>query len=114
MQLLEGKAEIAYLAQPYFDHTIVLESILVSLGIEPTTSPARSHRLFYEYLREAQRAGKTCAVVFDEAQDLKRETLEAVRVLSNFETPRVLADFETPAETLLQIVLAGQPAWLTP
>lgn len=39
-------------------------------------------------------------VVLDEAQDLNRDTLEAIRMLSNF---------ETPAEKLVQIVLAGQP-----
>ena len=36
----------------------------------------------------------------DEAQDLNRDTLEAIRMLSNF---------ETPSEKLVQIVLAGQP-----
>ncbi|HEY1754110.1 MAG TPA: AAA family ATPase [Bryobacteraceae bacterium] len=100
VQLLEGKAEVAYLPYPYFDRSNVLESILMSLGIEPAAAPAQNHRLFYEYLQEKHRAGKTCVVIFDEAQDLNRDTLEAIRMLSNF---------ETMAEKLVQIVLAGQP-----
>jgi general secretion pathway protein A len=100
VELLEGKADVAYLPHPFFDRTNVLESILVSLGVDATTSPAHNHRLFYEYVMKTRRAGKTCVVVFDEAQDLNRETLEAIRMLSNF---------ETPTEKLVQIVLAGQP-----
>jgi type II secretory pathway predicted ATPase ExeA len=49
---------------------------------------------------ETRRAGKVCVVIFDEAQELSRDTLEAIRMLSNFETPK---------EKLVQIVLAGQP-----
>jgi general secretion pathway protein A len=100
VQMLEGYAEIAYLPHPYFDRATVLESILLSLGLNPTDSLALDHRLFYSYLLETQRAGKTCVVIFDEAQDLNHHTLETIRMLSNF---------QSPTEKLLQIVLAGQP-----
>src|SRR5271170_190258 len=100
LQMLEGKAETTYLPLPYFDHTTVLEAVLVSLGLEPTPSAAQNHRLFYEYLMKIRRAGKTCVVVFDETQDLNRDTLDAIRMLSNF---------ETATEKLVQIVVAGQP-----
>lgn len=100
LKRLEGQAETAYLPHPYFDRSTVLESILISLGLESTPSPAQNYRRFYEYLTETHRTGKTCVVIFDEAQDLNRDTLEAIRMLSNF---------ETPAEKLVQIVLAGQP-----
>jgi hypothetical protein len=49
---------------------------------------------------ETRRASKVRVVIFDEAQELNRDTLEAIRMLSNF---------ETPTEKLVQIVLAGQP-----
>jgi type II secretory pathway predicted ATPase ExeA len=100
VQLLENKADTAYLPHPFFDRTTVLEAILESFGIQSTTSPARNHRLFYDHLMEVRRAGKTCVVIFDEAQELNRDTLEAIRMLSNF---------ETLSEKLVQIVLAGQP-----
>ena len=98
--LLRGKAETAYLPYPYFDRSSVLQSILQSLGLTPGTSQAHEHRIFYEYLMKLRLARKTCVVVFDEAQDLNREMLEGIRMLSNF---------ETPYEKLVQIVLAGQP-----
>ncbi|MGA2114616.1 MAG: AAA family ATPase [Bryobacteraceae bacterium] len=100
VQMLKGKAQIAYLPNPYYDRDTVLESIMVSLGLEPADSPAATHKLFYQYLLKAHIAGKTVVAVFDEAQDLNRGTLEAIRMLSNF---------ETPDGKLLQIVLAGQP-----
>src|SRR5262249_3825280 len=64
------------------------------------TSPLMNCRAFDEFLQELRRNNKTCVVVFDEAQSLSRETLEAVRTFSNF---------ETQSEKLVQIVLAGQP-----
>jgi general secretion pathway protein A len=100
VQMLRDKAQIAYLPNPYYDHTTVLACILSSLGLEPAASAPANHQLFYKFLLETQRTGKTCVVVFDEAQDLNRDTLEAIRMLSNF---------ETPTGKLVQIVLAGQP-----
>ena len=99
-QLLKDKAQIAYLPNPYYDGATILDAILAALGLQPVASAAGNHRLFYEYLVETHRSGKTCVVVLDEAQDLNRDTLEAIRMLSNF---------ETPTEKLVQIVLAGQP-----
>jgi type II secretory pathway predicted ATPase ExeA len=100
VQMLKGKAQIAFLANPYYDRHTVLDSILASLGLEPAASPAANHKLFYQYLLKTHSAGKTVVVIFDEAQDLSRDTLEAIRMLSNF---------ETPDGKLVQIVLAGQP-----
>jgi MSHA biogenesis protein MshM len=99
-QLLEGKAAIAYLPQTFFDQTTVIDSILLSFGLTPGPSLAQSHLIFYEYLVKLRMDGKTCVVVFDEAQGLNLGTLEAIRMLSNF---------ETPSEKLVQIILAGQP-----
>jgi type II secretory pathway predicted ATPase ExeA len=100
VQILKGKAQIAYLANPYYDRATVLDAILASLGLESAASPAANHKLFYQYLLKTHSAGKTVVVVFDEAQDLNRDTLEAIRMLSNFETPE---------GKLVQIILAGQP-----
>ena len=100
MEMLQGTAEVAYLPHPYFDRSTVLDSILLALGLQAGASLAHSHRIFYEYLTRLRGGGKTCVVILDEAQDLSHDTLEAVRMLSNF---------ETPTEKLLQIVLSGQP-----
>jgi general secretion pathway protein A len=100
LEKLRGEAETVYLPHPYFDRNTLLESILVSLGLDPSNTLAHNHRTFYEYLVRTQIAGKTCVIVFDEAQNLNQETLETIRMLSNF---------ETPTEKLVQIVLSGQP-----
>src|SRR6202034_3744848 len=76
------------------------DSILLSLGLPTESSLAHNHRAFYEYLMKLRLAGKTCVVLFDEAQGFSRDTLEAIRMLSNF---------ETESEKLVQIVLCGQP-----
>lgn len=52
------------------------------------------------YLLEQNSAGRTVVLVIDEAQNLKPEVLEQIRLLSNLETER---------DKLIQIILAGQP-----
>lgn len=100
MQLLEGLAETAYLPHPHFNAETVFETVLVSLGLPSTKSAARNYQMFYEYLIQMHGSGKRCVIIFDEAQRLSADTLEAIRILSNF---------ETPWDKLVQIVLAGQP-----
>src|SRR5262249_61691235 len=53
-----------------------------------------------EFLVEQDRQGLSPVLVIDEAQNLTTETLETVRLLSNFETNQ---------RKLLQILLVGQP-----
>lgn len=52
------------------------------------------------YLLEENNAGRTIVLVIDEAQNLKPEVLEQIRLISNLETER---------DKLIQIILAGQP-----
>lgn len=52
------------------------------------------------YLLDAHARGRRTVIVMDEAQDLDREVLEQVRLLTNLETER---------EKLLKMVLVGQP-----
>jgi general secretion pathway protein A len=49
---------------------------------------------------EQMSAGYTVAIIVDEAQNLSKDDLENVRLLSNL---------ETPSNKLLQIILSGQP-----
>jgi general secretion pathway protein A len=73
-------------------------------GFELTSEAAQSKtRFLFElrrYLFERHAAGKTTAIVLDEAQSLPYELLEEVRLLSNI---------ETESAKLLNVVLAGQP-----
>lgn len=52
------------------------------------------------FLLDQNSQGKTVVLVIDEAQNLKTDVLEQVRLISNLETER---------DKLIQIILAGQP-----
>ena len=56
--------------------------------------------LLQKYLESLEKEGKTLLIIIDEAQNLPLETLEELRLLSNFETER---------NKLIQFFLAGQP-----
>lgn len=56
--------------------------------------------LLQEYLKKLEKEDKTLLIVIDEAQNLPLETLEELRLLSNFETEK---------KKLIQFFLAGQP-----
>ena len=69
------------------------------MGLEPEPDPVSRLRQLHAISNDCE--GKTCVVIFDEAQHLDAESLETIRMLSNFETPR---------QKLIQFVLSGQPA----
>lgn len=78
----------------------VLSLILQDLGVSPGEGLAEKHRQLNDVLVAEARAGRRVVLVIDEAQNLSTEALEAVRLLTNFETAR---------SKLMQVVLAGQP-----
>ena len=80
----------------------ILEYVLHDLGVECPAGETRAQRLIRlnELLIGRRRTGQRTILIIDEAQNLAVETLEQIRLLSNFETPR---------DKLLQILLIGQP-----
>jgi general secretion pathway protein A len=89
------------LLNPTVSFEEILEHILLELGVPP--DGGRKLVLLQrlnEFLIEHTAAGGNVALLIDEAQDLHRDVLEELRLLSNLETAR---------EKILQIVLAGQP-----
>ena len=98
---LDRDAHVAYVHNSALEIQGLLEYILQDWGVK---SEATSHaqRLFElnEFLIEQHRQGLTPVLVIDEAQNLSIPTLEAVRLLSNF---------ETSSQKLMQILLVGQP-----
>jgi general secretion pathway protein A len=80
----------------------LLQSLLADLEIlDDCKDITGMQRQLNRYLIRESRQGRRLIIVIDEAQNLDDGVLEAVRMLSNFETPR---------EKLLHVVLAGQPA----
>lgn len=78
----------------------LLEALLEDLGLQAQGSKENLLRIFRDYLFQLAQEGRTLLLVIDEAQNLPPESLEELRLLSNFETEK---------GKLLQILLSGQP-----
>jgi general secretion pathway protein A len=99
---LDQTTEVAYIPNTTAGIDGVLEYAFLDWGLASPKAMSHAERLsaLSKFLIERYRAGVTPVLVIDEAQNLSRETLEAVRLLSNFETTQ---------KKLMQIVLVGQP-----
>jgi general secretion pathway protein A len=101
LERLDRDTHVAYVHNSALGIEGLLEYILQDWGVK---SEATSHaqRLFElnEFLIEQHRQRLSPVLVIDEAQNLSVPTLEAVRLLSNF---------ETASSKLMQILLVGQP-----
>ena len=98
---LDGNTPVAFVTNSLLPFDGVLEYMLEDFGIHAGgASSAQRLVALNQFLIERRRAGQTAILILDEAQNLAPETLEQVRLLSNF---------ETPTDKLLQILLVGQP-----
>jgi len=98
---LETSARTAFLFQTQSSPGEFMRYLLADLGCDTgSDDPASRHGEFKDMLLREAKSNRRVVVFIDEAQDLSDSVLEAVRLLSNFETPR---------SKLLQIVLSGQP-----
>lgn len=78
----------------------LISYMLRDLGITPGRNGIEMREQLKDVLIKEARAGRRFVVVMDEAQNMSDDSLEMVRLLTNFETPRA---------KLMQIVLSGQP-----
>jgi general secretion pathway protein A len=101
LERIDPATPVAYVHNSSLDIEGLLEYVLQDWGVK-STAINQAQRLFElnEFLIDQHRKGTSPILVIDEAQNLSMETLEAVRLLSNFETTR---------QKLMQIVLVGQP-----
>src|SRR5437764_10235549 len=101
LERLDSTTPVAYVHNSALGIEGLLEYILQDWGVKSTAS-THAQRLFElnEFLIDQHRQGLSPVLVIDEAQNLSVETLEAVRLLSNFEAPN---------QKLMQILLVGQP-----
>jgi general secretion pathway protein A len=91
----------AYLPSTLVSFTELLRLILKDLGLpSPTESKFDMMERLNQYLLEQSDSGHIVALLIDEAQDLRVQCLEELRLLGNLETDK---------HKLLQIVLVGQP-----
>ncbi len=98
-----GKSFVtAYLPDPFLSPLGLRKALAEELGI-PLLGGVDSHdllRLIRDVLMDVQRSGQRTLLLVDEAQALPRESLEAIRLLTNL---------ETETTKLLQVVLFAQP-----
>ena len=100
---LPDNANVAVVLNPQLSALEFLATICEELGVdapgEPYSSKALIDRL-NRHLLEAHAEGRRTILIVDEAQNLARDVLEQVRLLTNLETSK---------QKLLQIILIGQP-----
>lgn len=100
LEELGPEVKTALVLNPSLTVTQLLRTILGELGLKAPRDRAGCLAALNRYLLERLAAGEEVVLLIDEAQDLSRELLEQVRLLSNLETDQ---------RKLLQIVLVGQP-----
>jgi general secretion pathway protein A len=101
LQRLDGHTAVAFLTNSKLPFEGLLEYMLEDLGV-PAPGETHAQRLFAlnRFLIARARVGESVVVIFDEAHNLDAETLEHIRLLSNF---------ESATRKLMQILLVGQP-----
>ena len=103
LEQLPENVRVALVLNPRQTPLELLETICEELHIE-LPGKRRSLKMqvdaLTQHLLEAYAQGLRVVLIIDEAQELSREALEQVRLLTNL---------ETPTQKLLQIILLGQP-----
>lgn len=98
---LDKDIEAAFIFNSKLDSTQLIKAIHKELGIiSIANGPTELTIDLNDFLLERKSQGKSVILLIDEAQNLGKETLEQLRLLSNLETTR---------SKLLQIILVGQP-----
>lgn len=101
MDKWRGRAEIALIFTPRLSPEEFLMAVLDELNVaSPGDGKVHHLKAFRDFLLEKSGARRPVVIIVDEAQNMPDETLEELRLLSNFETEK---------EKLLQIILIGQP-----
>jgi len=102
IESLDDRREVAYIFNPKLTAVELLEAVCDEFDIRGPKDGTTKDLIdtINRFLLDKKAEGKQVMLIIDEAQNLSREVLEQLRLLSNL---------ETNTEKLLQIVLAGQP-----
>lgn len=102
LKSVESDVRIGLIANAHGDRGELLRWVLLALG--QSTAPHATYvdlfGQFQNYLIEEYSAGRRVILIFDEAQNLSRESLEELRMFTNINSNK---------DELLQLVLVGQP-----
>jgi len=101
LENLDNDTEAAYIFNPKLDSIQLLKAINDEFVISSDADNTKDLiDTLNSFLMEKKADGKRVILIIDEAQNLSKEVLEQVRLLSNL---------ETVTSKLLQIILVGQP-----
>ena len=101
LESLNGTVEAAYIFNPKLGPKQLLKNINEEFGIKSDGDNTKDLiDTLNRFLMQKKASGKKVILLIDEAQNLNRNVLEQLRLLSNLETNR---------DKLLQIILVGQP-----
>jgi len=102
INILEEKGvETSLILHTFYQDVELLREINKDFGLySDSLERSDQMRVLNEFLLNQSRAGKNCAIIIDDAQNLDSKSLELIRMISNLETDR---------EKLVQILLIGQP-----
>jgi general secretion pathway protein A len=101
LESLNGTVEAAYIFNPKLGPKQLLKTINEEFGLDTQGDNIKDLiDTLNAFLMQKKAGGKKVILLIDEAQNLNRNVLEQLRLLSNLETNR---------DKLLQIILVGQP-----
>lgn len=98
---LDENTEVAYIFNPRLNSIELLRTINDEFGVSSTAGNVKNLiDSLNAFLMEKKAQGKNALLLIDEAQNLDKDVLEQLRLLSNL---------ETNTGKLLQMILVGQP-----
>ncbi len=98
---LNNKTKTAFVFNPNLSGLQLLQMVMEDLGLKSIrNNKMELYRQLNKFLIEQLTLGNNVVLIVDEAQNLRANLLEEIRLLSNLETEK---------EKLIQIVLVGQP-----
>lgn len=102
LKRIQDDIRLGLVSNAFGDRGDLLNWILQSFGIksEPSEGYVERFGRFQDFVIEEYAAGRRIVLIFDEAQNLSREALEEIRMLTNINADE---------DVLLQLVLVGQP-----
>ena len=99
---ITDQVEIGLISNAQGGRGELLQWVLHAFDVEfdPSTSYVQLFQKLQHHLLEVYASGKRVILIIDEAQNLNRETLEELRMLTNINSNK---------DELLQLILVGQP-----
>lgn len=102
LERVDDKVTVGLITNTHQSFGGLLDWVLSAFDLHrPNLTHVEMHQIFMEYLIEEYANNRTVLLIVDEAQNMKADALEELRMLSNVNSDK---------DQLMQVVLAGQPA----